>query len=420
MPTLTTSYTSVENLLRVLPDIGSVTTLASAHLTFFIGQAEAIINGRISQRYALPLSAVPQQLESVATDIAIYYLLAKRLYTGKQLEASPWPDRYKEALETLGEIAEGAITLTDTAGTVLAGRSDIAQVYCLDATTRVLTGDLRWVPLGEIRLGDDLLSFDEYPPGARCHRKLLPAVVTAVDRIVQPCFRIAFADGRCVTASFRHRWLTRQAHCDIWRWIETDALKPGDSRIRDIGCPWEPDNSSGAGYLAGVFDGEACFIAGKGNPGFRISFAQLPGLVMDHTRRLLTEREFRLSPVRAKLRGVQEFDICGVYECLRFLGQIRPVRLLARVPQWLSGRSPRMFKRHALVNGLTYLGEREVVAIGTSTQTLFAEGLFSHNSTTKGFLPTFWEGNVADAFVDPDKLEDEANRRDLTLRDRLL
>jgi 8-oxo-dGTP pyrophosphatase MutT (NUDIX family) len=52
---------------------------------------------------------------------------------------------------------------------------------------------------------------------------------------------------------------------------------------------------------------------------------------------------------------------------------------------------------NAVVESVEYLGEQDVVAISTSTRTLFAEGLYSHNSNSYGpFLPrparTFTEG----------------------------
>lgn len=129
MPIAVVSYTTVSLMLTTLPDLGSVTTLTSAHLYTYASQAEALVNARLARHYSLPLATVPPLLEAVSTDIAVYYALVKRLFTAERLNASPWPERYKEALETLEGVADGTLTLVDTAGTIIGARTDIAEVY---------------------------------------------------------------------------------------------------------------------------------------------------------------------------------------------------------------------------------------------------------------------------------------------------
>jgi phage gp36-like protein len=111
-----------------LPEIGSVSTLTSGHLTNYANQAESIVNGQIVRRYTVPVSPAPPLLETISTDIAIYRTLI-RLYNQERMAASPWPDRYKESMETLQMIADGSILLVDSAGNVITGRSDIAEVW---------------------------------------------------------------------------------------------------------------------------------------------------------------------------------------------------------------------------------------------------------------------------------------------------
>ena len=127
--TYVVSYTTVSLMFVTLPDLGSVTTLTSLQLATFAGQGEALINAKISPMYSLPLTAEVPILQAVATDIAIYNVLTRRLFTSKQLETSPWPDRYKESMGILDKIADGTIPLVDSSGTVLSGRTDQAEVY---------------------------------------------------------------------------------------------------------------------------------------------------------------------------------------------------------------------------------------------------------------------------------------------------
>ena len=127
--TFPVSYTTISLIYQTLPDIGSVTTLTSAHLANFAGQGEALINAKISNLYSIPLTQEVPILQMISTDIAVYNILTRRLFTSKQLETSPWPDRYKESLATLDKIADGTIPLVDSSGAVLSGRTDQAEVY---------------------------------------------------------------------------------------------------------------------------------------------------------------------------------------------------------------------------------------------------------------------------------------------------
>jgi phage gp36-like protein len=123
------SYSTVSLAYITLPDLGSVTTLTSAHITDALGQAQAYIDAKIVKAYALPLAVEVPLLQTLCTDLGIYRLLTRRLYTSERLQQSPWPDRYKEALAILDEIAAGEIPLVDSSGQLVEGRTDVAEVY---------------------------------------------------------------------------------------------------------------------------------------------------------------------------------------------------------------------------------------------------------------------------------------------------
>jgi phage terminase large subunit-like protein len=257
-----------------------------------------------------------------------------------------------------------------------ADREPGAEVYCLDAQTRILYGDLTWRELEFAHVGDEIVGFDEVCVASQ-YRKLRPARITSLDTIVQPTYEIRMSDGRVVRASARHAWLGRTA--STLRWIPTDQLAAG-TRIRNLCEPWGQTQWRDAGYLAGVFDGEGYFHTPQDpRAAFRVGFAQKPGLVMDHTLKLLANHGFETTTPRLHASGVETFEIGGLEQCLRFLGQIRPERLFARAQELWANKAPSR-TGYATVESVKFLGEREVVAIGTSTETLFAEGLFSHNS----------------------------------------
>jgi phage terminase large subunit-like protein len=257
-----------------------------------------------------------------------------------------------------------------------------AEVYCLDPSTRVLWGDLRWRPVGELSKGCPIIAFDQDPPSFGCQRKFRRAAVTSMGRVSLPCYRIRLNDGREIISSEGHLWLCRgkgTRGSTNQQWLRTDKLHVG-TKLRSLGLPWSDDVSRDAGYLAGIFDGEGCFHGRGPRSGFRIAFAQRLGPEMERVRELLIRRFFDVSSIRLHKSGTGYFEIAGAYECLRFLGEIRPERLLRTADKWYEGRAPNRGCKWPSVTAIEFLGEREVVAIETTTSTLFAEGLFSHNT----------------------------------------
>jgi len=306
----------------------------------------------------------------------------------------------------------------------------LADSYCLAPQTRVLCSDLVWRPVGELHQGDRIVAFDEFPEQGK-HRKLRVATVTTAERIVQPCYRVTFADGRQVVASDKHLWLSGRikggrdggyGHCDqcgqdyqgsrglsvhvgkthlggpvgrrgakspSWQggWVATRDLRPG-STIRNFGQPWQEERTWQSGYLAGAFDGEGWLSTpGLGNGSF-IGFAQKPGAVLDQVEGFLKECHYKCryddGPGTAR-----KLLVSGLYDTLRLIGTTRPARFLGKVEQWLDG-APAFGRargdQSVTVTQVEYLGPREVVAIGTTTKTLIAEGFFSHNSVARACI----------------------------------
>lgn len=301
----------------------------------------------------------------------------------------------------------------------------LSQKYCLNPMTRVLCSDLNWRPLTEIAVDDKLVAFDENPPGPGQHRKMRIATVTDYDRIIRPSYRVRFTDGREVIASAEHLWLSGSRggnvrefsarNCDVcgrdfvkahalgahrkrahnidgwWKqqdngaWIATDQLRPG-SKVKDLGQPWQRDDSWESGYLSGVFDGEASLTIHSGpRKCWEITFSQKPGAVFDATGRFLKEKGYNTRVHGPDQSGCMHLTISGIRDCFRFLGEMQPYRLLGNSAKWLDGNSPSR-SGCAVVESVEFLGEQEVIAIGTSTSTLIAEGLFSHNSVARACI----------------------------------
>ncbi len=124
------SYTSVTRIYQIAPILETdLPDLTSAEIVRHAEGAEAEINAAIARRYTLPLSPVPPLIETIADDIAIYRIFTRRVFSAEKINDSPWPDRYKEARDLLKQIADGELTLANSDGTVIAERTDLAEVW---------------------------------------------------------------------------------------------------------------------------------------------------------------------------------------------------------------------------------------------------------------------------------------------------
>lgn len=114
------TITSVGAILEAQPVLASASMVTSAQLALHLGQAEAKVWAKASLRYDVPISPVPPMLQSICLDLAIYAVLVKQAILANTLEDSPWPDRYKEALDELEEVANGNMPLLTSSGAVIA------------------------------------------------------------------------------------------------------------------------------------------------------------------------------------------------------------------------------------------------------------------------------------------------------------
>ena len=286
----------------------------------------------------------------------------------------------------------GALWLRDATGWFmvrnLAGVEWSAQ-FCVSPEARVLTADLRWVPIGEIQAGEHLAGFDENIP-ASGRRRWQRSVVERTEVITRPCYDLTFEDGSQVRASADHLWLAcGPAGGDRYAsatWYRTDSLvsRQGGARavVRAV-TTWDQDTSWEAGYLAAAFDGEGHFIRHEqggrsghgGGQNFGLVFSQRDNEMYAEVVRCLKQLGYTF---REETRaGLRQVVISRRHEALRFLGSIRPRRLMAQFQfEWLCQFNA---AERVRVTEAVFAGEQHVVALTTSSGTYICEGLASHN-----------------------------------------
>lgn len=290
-------------------------------------------------------------------------------------------------IEGVGEVdAEDLLNLLGADNVHDVGSDEVG--FCVDPAARVLTRDLQWLPAGELEAGQDIWGFDE----EMCwnekangdpvrDRRWRSAVVIAAERKRLPCSRIALDDGTFIIASDEHRWLTGE-RANAKRWTKTRDLKFNaghlTSKIARLLPTWSHERSWEAGWLAGIMDGEATLALRKGKNNYAIHIYQNKGPVLDEIRRSIDLFGFRSYEYEHNRHSASTISLRGgLREVASFLGSIRPHRLLAKFD--LDGKRMRPIGYQRVV-GVESLGEREVIALQTSTKTFVCEGLASHNS----------------------------------------
>lgn len=315
---------------------------------------------------------------------------------------------YEDWQPSLGQFKKDALTYVPS------------SPFCLQPSTPVLTEDLRWVPVGSLNVGDKLIGFDEDLPGGKGKgRTWQPAEVTETSIIWAPRYKITMESGKELVSTSEHMWLARRSQYD-YEWFKTSKLKPGD-KIKSLGVdPWGSDDTREGGYLAGFFDGEG-YVAGRLNKFYTLGYSQNNGVVNDYVKELLLKKGFSYTDhtegeklAKVRING-------GQAEIMRFLGQIRPERLLPKFHAAFYGSRIYGSANPAvdIVASVEYLDEGEVVALGTSTNTLVADGLLSHNTKTGKFFELYQHGKVLMSnYQDESGMGEEAKAALAAIRNR--
>lgn len=289
-------------------------------------------------------------------------------------------DTIFDKIEGIGQsVKDSLITLSTGSG--------IGYEFCLAPETKILLSDLSWKAVKDVVIGDSLVGFDE---NLNLQKALFKeSFVENVVELTRPCYRITTTKGE-VVASSEHLWVGRQSVRAYWqkeatyRWVATEDLVVGD----EIGYtiePWEFEDSWEAGWFAGMLDGEGYFQINKLGKGV-LGIGQNEGLLLDKLKEFLVQRsieykEYRNVSYTGKIFVQLRFKKFATW---KILGSLRPKRLLPRSAElWQNSKLISGNHQTAKILKLEYLGEQPVIATRTSTKTLIANGLLSHNSTLR-------------------------------------
>ena len=105
------SYTTVENVLDLYPRVGSLSTVTSSNIAFYIDQAENEINGHLINGYTLPFSSTPPIISTLSTEYSLVKIL-QRFFTQEVGSDNVYvTQRLDDVKEYLNKINTGDIGL---------------------------------------------------------------------------------------------------------------------------------------------------------------------------------------------------------------------------------------------------------------------------------------------------------------------
>lgn len=275
----------------------------------------------------------------------------------------------------------------------------VREFYCPTPEQRVLTADLRWVPAIDLKVGTELLGFDEHPVeiggAGKMRRRMRPSVVLHAEPVKRQIVRLELKSGETIRSSIEHPWLvaTKLSRNQAWRSAGSLAqdLRAGRKRyMHKFIEPWTELTSWDAGWLAGLYDGEG-YLSMENCRGSKLGVSQKEGLILSKAVALLHSYNFgsfSYNQTSAPKSGVWTLQTTGGWRAiLRLLGSLRPVRLLDKFQRMLRSDS---FSKQLDGAGepleiVRAYDEGEVWCAGleTSTRTYLCEGFAAHNSVAE-------------------------------------
>ena len=284
---------------------------------------------------------------------------------------------------------------------------------CLSSSTKVLTADIRWKNLGDVQVGEQIITVSEMPGASHLgisgmtYRSFQIAQVLNVIRRRARCVRVT-TDAGCLTGTPDHlivsRWAGHKRTGRIGGWARLDSLMPfvrtRSSQVLFITPPTSQSSTYESGWLAGFLEGEGCVLGShspvssrkmkrrRGMIGFSQAYnkAQEDALkYVEHLGFVLTNKSVQRRPpykpmYRAYIRG-------GMRESLRFLAMTQPRRIIEDFVRVLESDPPFLGRpTYSRVLRVEDVGIQNVVDIITTAGTFLANGFLVHNCGPSGQL----------------------------------
>jgi len=161
------SYTTVANVQDLYPRVGSLSSVNSASIAFYIDQAENEINGYLANNYTLPFSASPPMITTLSTEYSLVKIL-ERFFTQEVGSQNAWvAERKKYIIDTLNKLNEGTLGLVTSSGELLvynSGDTIFSNTMEYDPTFTMLDETLQQIDSDRLEDEYDAVKDEEWNP----------------------------------------------------------------------------------------------------------------------------------------------------------------------------------------------------------------------------------------------------------------
>ena len=160
-------YTTVQKVYSLYPRVGSLSSVNSSAVSFYIDQAENEINGYLINNYTLPFSSTPPIIESLSTEYALVKIL-ERFFTQEIGSDNRWVEnRHKYVKEYLSQINSGDVGLYNSSLEIIAykdGDAIFSNTMNYNPTFNVLNPTLQQIDGDRLEDEWDDVKSESYKP----------------------------------------------------------------------------------------------------------------------------------------------------------------------------------------------------------------------------------------------------------------
>ena len=272
-------------------------------------------------------------------------------------------------------------------------------------TNKVLCSDLIWRYLSELTVGQKIIGFDENPnfdEYKAATRKYKEATITQTKKeksillkiktennfliIPENNFVLVFVKNRKLKDLFLNQkniiFERKYPRSPGLIWKKAKDLTVNDE-LAFMTDPWAVETSKESGWLEGIFDGEGSLSRSTVKqvriPAWKINISQNPGITYDRIKGEITQRNFTFYE---NIRACPQIVLTGGWsETLRFLGSIRPARLLLKLPLVVSNM-PKLIQtrtyKNLKIQQINNLGVQTYYDCITDSKTCILNGFLCH------------------------------------------
>ncbi|QDP60253.1 MAG: hypothetical protein Unbinned834contig1000_19 [Prokaryotic dsDNA virus sp.] len=161
------TYTTVPKVYSLYPRVGSLTSVNSQAVDFYITQAENEVNGYLVNNYTLPFSSTPPIIESITTEYSLIKIL-ERFFTQEVQSENSWVNkRLEKVFDFLNKINSGELGLYTSSMDLIvwnAGDTIYSNTMEYNPTFTMLDETLQQIDSDRLKDEYDIYRLEEYNP----------------------------------------------------------------------------------------------------------------------------------------------------------------------------------------------------------------------------------------------------------------